>query len=482
MKIVYLVALLLTATAFALTMTEAEYYVNTDPGAGNGTDIPIGADSLVNISGLFVPTTGLQADVSHRLFVRYRSVEGLWGTKEARNFFIFAPDGPADQTRNVVSIEYWFDNLTPVAVDIPDGYNGSYAAFLPSSGLSVNTAHKFSIRYFDNTGKVSQPEARYFFIHEPTGSSYGIRRITDIEYKLDNATPVLVDLADATFESWTDLIPTAGLTVQTAHKLSVRYLDDRGLWSQGEARYFFLHQPLAGTRTIHEITHAEVWFDTLTHSLLDIADAVLVNYADSIPHNLSAGPHFFRLRYHDERGLLSQTESRPFFVWTGAGPGGNARLAGAEYFVNVDPGVGNGVPINFPQDGTWDERNETALTILTGIPTGLHLFGIRFKDELGEWSITLADSFVVGPVLVIKPQGNDIVLSWIANPDHTPFRIYRADTFGGTFTQIGTSNTLSYTDVNRAASALRSYYHLTVELTALSGFRLPAGDERPQRD
>ncbi len=558
MRMLLLIALLgASLPLLALEITEAEYFIDTDPGAGNGTAVTIVQDDQTGFYLLQVPTTGLQANQTHYLYTRFRSEEGPWSMTERRPFFLYGPPVSTYEGRSITQLEYWFDSQAPVGVDVVDNDFVNYAALIPTSGLALNVSHKFSVRYIDNTGKLSGPEARYFFLHQDAGGGISIYDITHVEYHFDDDPPTLVDLTDGTFQAFADSIPTTGLALNMTHKLSIRYLDERGLWSQPEARYFFIHRDLDGSVThynithmeyrfdlippilmdisdgmftgfdeliftgglsvnvshkltvrylderglwsqpearyffLHEepgsspavfdITHVEVWFDTLTHSLIDIADAVNINFADSIPHNLTAGPHHFRLRYRDERGLISNTESRPFFVWTGAGPGGNSRLAGAEYFVNVDPGVGNGVQIEFPDDGTWDERNETIVTELVGVPTGLHLFGIRFKDELDNWSITLLDTFVVGPVLMIHVSGNDIVLNWIANPDHHPFRVYRADTWTAPYVQIAETDSLFYTDAGVLSADSINFYHVTVNATTVSSsFRLPpAAEEAP---
>ena len=59
------------AVANALTITEAEYFVNADPGAGFGSPISITPGESVSIPALFVPTNSLTAHLSHRLYLRF---------------------------------------------------------------------------------------------------------------------------------------------------------------------------------------------------------------------------------------------------------------------------------------------------------------------------------------------------------------------------------------------------------------------------
>ncbi len=542
--------LLWFAHANALTITEAEYFFNTDPGPGNGTDIPITPGESVNITGLNVPTNLLTAGRENYLFLRYKSDEGQWGNTERRAFFIHIPDPNTFAGRDVTHAEYWFDDLAPTLVDISDDPLVSYAALIPTSGLSTNSAHKFSVRYLGTNGYVSNTESRYFFIHAPISNLWYGRDITHVEYQFDNlpptlydignnfeidfyallpvggltpnqnhkftvryldedgrwsnpearyffaiqleggsveyynithieysydgANPVAVDVTDGQAINYSALIASLGLTVNQSHKLAVRYLDSRGYWSNYEARYVFVHDEIDGTQTLLDVAAVEYWIDGGAPLQVDIADAANVNFASLVPHFAGPGHHDFYLRYISEEGQRSNTEKLPFFVWSGAGPSGTARLAGAEYFVNVDPGVGNGVQVTFPQDGAWDEGAENSVSVLTGLPVGLHRFGIRFRDELGKWSLTLADTFVVGPVLVISVSGSDIVLNWTANPDNIPFHVFRAPGIGGAFTEIGTSTGLSYTDVGIISVQDRqNYYVTTTNNGVLSRFQLP---------
>ena len=66
-----------------------------------------------------------------------------------------------------------------------------------------------------------------------------------------------------------------------------------------------------------------------------------------------------------------------------------AVIAGAEYFIDEDPGEGNGDPIYAPLDGVYDEPEEEVE--VTGIDTsaltvGLHKIFVRFIDEDSRWS------------------------------------------------------------------------------------------------
>ncbi len=69
----------------AQTLTQGEYFFDTDPGVGHGTHIAIStpADS-VNLN-LSIPTGSLSAGF-HHLYVRFQYSTGTWGLEEGTPF------------------------------------------------------------------------------------------------------------------------------------------------------------------------------------------------------------------------------------------------------------------------------------------------------------------------------------------------------------------------------------------------------------
>jgi hypothetical protein len=394
---------LLASSAFALTISQAEYYINTDPGIGLATPITITPGENVSISGLMIPSNGLTAGRVHKLYLRYRGNEGYWSMADGRYFYVITTTSGTVTYHNVVQADYWFDNLSHSIIDVPDAPNSSYAALIP-----------------------------------------------------------------------------AALTPDRVHTFNTRFQDDRGIWSMPVAKYFWIIQSTSGTAEIHPITDLEYWLDALPATQLDITDGTTVSFADVIPVNLLPGLHRFSLRYRDDRGIWSMAEARNFVLIFAVPPSGSpSNLAGAEYFINADPGPGNGVPIPLPADGAWDERNEDVAVTITGVPIGLHLFSIRYRDDQGHWSMAFSDSVVVTPVLIIRRSGNDILLSWQADPAHVPFHIYRSDAPNAGFVELAQTGSLNYSDIGAVTAFTKKFYYVTTTPSTLSAFRLPALSETP---
>ena len=70
---------------------------------------------------------------------------------------------------------------------------------------------------------------------------------------------------------------------------------------------------------------------------------------------------------------------------------GFATITGAEYFVDTDPGEGNGTAFQ-PKDGAFDSEVESILPKdlnVTGLSVGPHLVGVRYKDNNNTWGDVL---------------------------------------------------------------------------------------------
>jgi len=107
--------------------------------------------------------------------------------------------------------------------------------------------------------------------------------------------------------------------------------------------------------------------------------------------NLAAANKGFNtlyIRAKDASGNWSITNSIPFLKAFLTAP---ANVARVEYFLNTDPGFGNGTSINLP----FQSHNNLPLILnLASTPNGLNTVYIRTLDANGVWSITNQISFI----------------------------------------------------------------------------------------
>ena len=107
--------------------------------------------------------------------------------------------------------------------------------------------------------------------------------------------------------------------------------------------------------------------------------------------NLGPGNHTLYLRLKDNEGAWGIARQIPFEIYEAF------TIAGAEYFIDDDPGYGFGIPID-PADGNFDsqdEKIETTLIDTSQLSQGEHTLYIRFRDSLGRWRAVFDKSFTV---------------------------------------------------------------------------------------
>ena len=148
----------------AVVLNAAEYFIDTDPGIGNGTAIPITAafDSITKNFSVIIPNN--LSSGKHRLYVRARSLTGLWSLYEGRQFNI---------KQSIVAAEYFFDKEPGVG----NGMSIPVTATLDSVSVTASVAancldsgyHYLFIRTKDSNGNWSlyEPDTLLINAHAP---------------------------------------------------------------------------------------------------------------------------------------------------------------------------------------------------------------------------------------------------------------------------------------------------------------------------
>ena len=339
-------------------ITKAEYFFNTDPGFGNGVNIPVSAATDINgfvanldVSMLF---TGL-----HTLFVRTMDAQGKWSITTSWQFSRIQGLSPNPyQLSRINKAEYFYDvdpgygNGTDIPV-VP-GYDISSLTFNADVTALSNGMHTMYVRTRDSLGQWGTTNNFYFAKVQSLGTNpHSISNIVKAEYYYDsdpgfgNATDVPVtantDIASFAFNA------DASLLSNGVHTLFLRIKDAQDKWSVVNKVIFAKVQPLSGN-----------------------------------PHTLS-------------------------------------NIVQAEYFLDTDPGFGNAtqVPVTLP---AVDISGINFNVDLTFVVNGAHKLYVRTKDAEGKWSITNIHPFNGGSIPTAiellsfeakLQKDNKVMLEWI---------------------------------------------------------------------
>ena len=318
-QLLYLAVLTSPVWAWGQNIDKAEYFLNTDPGAGNGTAIAVSANSG-DLEQTFTITTSGFPSGFQSLYVRTHQTDGKWSHYDRTNFYI----GSFVSASKIASAEYFFDS---------DPGAGQATA------LSIKT----------NTGTVEQ--------------TYSIPTV-DIE---------------------------SGF-----HSLYIRTKDENGGWSHYDRQSFYIGSLEQGKK----ITTAEYFFDTdpgvgsgstltVNTNTGNLVQTFTISIAD-----LDVGFHSLYIRTKDDIEGWSLYDRQLFYI---SEPIDATDITDAEYFVDSDPGVGNGLAVNFTETGS--SQNFTAPISSLNLANGEHIFYIRVKNSAGEWSIYDTRAFTVDDTL-----------------------------------------------------------------------------------
>ena len=122
---------------------------------------------------------------------------------------------------------------------------------------------------------------------------------------------------------------------------------------------------------------------------------------------LAPGPHILVVRSKSFDGKWSLYQPRDFIINT---------ITAAEYFVDLDPGFGNGIPLPFtPGQVTFNTTISTA-----PLADGPHFLFIRIRHENDRWSLYEPQQFIVDTALPIEltsftatvKDQNSVQLNW----------------------------------------------------------------------
>ena len=236
-------------TSYGQSITAAEYFMNSDPGVGNGTPISITGDSVINAS-FSIPVSHLTAGF-YQLYIRVKDQNNQWSIAEQKSFYV---DTSLRSLPVAITAAEYFVDTDPglgkgISMAIQDGDSLNTVFSVAPTGLPVGF-HQLYLRIKDQNNQWSIAEQKAFYID--AALTAGIPPIVAAEYFIDkdsgagNNTPVRLlpgNIVDTSF----DYI-AAGLPLGK-HTVNLRVKDSAGNWSFLQSKNFSVcdtYGPLVG--------------------------------------------------------------------------------------------------------------------------------------------------------------------------------------------------------------------------------------------
>jgi hypothetical protein len=277
-------------------------------------------------------------------------------------------------------VEYFWDtdpglgSGTALSVTTADSISGTFV--VPTIGLTPGI-HTLYVRSRQTNGSWSVFSKRAVHIQSPVFPIAAAEYFYDTDPGFGNGTPISITPGDSI--SLTQNIPTTGLQ-PGIHTLYVRVRTSLHGWSVFSKRLVHVLEPDAG-----EIIAAEYFVDTDPGH--GNGTAITITPGDSInlvpPINtasLNPGIHTVYVRAKTANGAWSVFSKRLIHVQYPEAP----EIVYAEYFVDTDPGFGNGTSIPV----TAGDSVLANFQVPTGsLSYGLHMVYVRVKDAGGQWSV-----------------------------------------------------------------------------------------------
>jgi hypothetical protein len=214
--------------------------------------------------------------------------------------------------------------------------------------------------------------------------------ITRAEYFFDtdpgqgNGTAITLTAGDPV--TFSPTINTTGLK-PGYHLLYLRTRSSNGKWSLFEPQEFLIDGG---------IIQGEYFFDT-DPGIGNGTPLPTTPFNSTITPTISTaglkdGVHFLFVRTRHDDKSWSLSDPQMFYIRT--------RIVQAEYFIDSDPGFGNGTAISISSP---DDLITITPTLSTpALPDGIHYLFIRTKDILGKWSFFEPLTFTVDAALPIE--------------------------------------------------------------------------------
>ena len=410
------------STSIPKNITSIEYFIDIDPGFGNGYQITTPISNNIDMN--FVIPLSLITEGFHSLYIRVKDDQNKWSLTHTMPFYK-TPTLINPSNKNITKIEYFIDidpgfgSGTQLSTSLANSTSTNF--IIPLTAVA-NGFHNLIIRVCDDQNKWSLTHTVPFYKTPPLINQTN-KNITKIEYFVDtdpgfgNGNQLSTTHANSTSTDFN--IPLSSLG-NGFHTLYIRVKDDQNIWSLTHTMPFY-KTPITINALNKNITKVEYFIDTDpgfgNGSQLNSNLANNISTNINIPLTLSSvgnGIHTLYIRVKDDQNSWSLTHNVPFYIIPQLTS--NKVINQLEYFVDTDPGLGNGTTVPTTINSNISQN---FIVDLSSLSNSFHRLYIRAKDNLNQWSLTQLDTFriCIPPPKPLKPIG--ITQMCINSPNST---------------------------------------------------------------
>lgn len=254
--------------------------------------------------------------------------------------------------------------------------------------------HRIYTRVLSDSGFWSHAQGRTFFIQPVEEVDTTLYDLAGGEYYFDTdpgpGNGVAFSFTQGESINITRILDASALA-PGFHNAFIRVKNTAGIWSHREKRTFYVSEAVAVDNTQKDIVSGEYFFDDdpghgkATSFSMTQNDTVIVNPVIDASA-LTPGFHQLHVRVKNTVGIWSHFEIRSIYVSEATSGATTASpITGVEFFIDNDPGPGNGTAISVAQADTVDQT--FVALVADTVPEGFHTISLRAKNDLGVWSM-----------------------------------------------------------------------------------------------
>ena len=391
-----MIFLLLSSRIFSQSIKKAEYFLDTDPGFGNGYKLTITPSADINNISISTNVEGLSNGI-HQLFIRAEDENAVWSITNIRSF---SKETLNNSILDIVKLEYFIDTDPGIS----NGHNipitrspNVTATYIPIDISSLSDGfHSLFLRGMDSNEKWSITNIRNF-VKQSNGT---INNIIRLESFIDNdpgfgkGSPVSVPIPSTNVTS--SLSTDVSSLSSGFHNIYIRGMDEMRRWSITHVRTFYLEKLENTTLNIVKLEYFidnDPGFGKANQINVAIPSPNVTASLETDISSLSSGFHYLYIRAKDETGKWSIRNIRSFFICKPE-VDLDVSIVRIEYFIDTDPGKGNGQSGSLGSGG----GSSSISADLSGLGGGFHTIYIRVQNSDGSWSTTQSYNFYIEKV------------------------------------------------------------------------------------
>jgi hypothetical protein len=379
-------------------LTEVEYFFDNDPGPGNGTNVPFTPGPHITNLQFTIDISGLPAGF-HHLYVRAKNEQGAWSLTNRRSFLkeVISTTSPLlSEAEYFIDTDPGLGQGTSVPV-IPNGSNVTLDFNVDITGLPAGF-HLLYVRARDTEGRWSLTTRRSFLKEDVVVTN---KNVTALEYFFDsdpgNGQGQGIPCTPSPNVTVTDYVIDLTSLPDGFHVLHVRAMDEANIWSLTNARRFFKKEfvsPLPNLVAAEYFIDNDPGFGQATAIPVPGSNSQETLTFTTDVSGLNPGMHKIFVRVKDAYHAWSHTNMYIFYKLDQVPD--LADIISAEYFIDTDPGLGQGIPIPVPNPAP-NVDDLTFQVDVSGLIQGNHMLFARTLDDSGKWSLTLVYQFCHTP-------------------------------------------------------------------------------------